>query len=384
VKKNSLPSLEEILQQTIQAIECSKAQIFDIAENARVEAEMIFQKLEIAKGKVIAIIAEIDKLERLEKIARKRLMEVSKDIKRYNEEDIRKAYLNASNLQAEVKILANKESQLKEERAELEMRYRRQLDTVLKAEQLVSHVGVVLNYLMKNIEGLNDRLDEIEARGNLGSRVIKAQEDERRRVAREIHDGPAQSMANIVLRAELCERLLDKDIALAKKEINQLKDLVRNSLKDVRKIIYDLRPMALDDLGLLPALKRYFEEFIEQNQIMIKFFSPENNERLPNTIEVAIFRVIQEALQNIQKHSGADTVTVLFDIIENNVKLVIKDNGKGFLVNEVFADKNRTGYGLLGMKERVELLNGEFSITSQLKEGTDINIVIPIHGSDEE
>ncbi|MFZ5942650.1 MAG: sensor histidine kinase [Bacillota bacterium] len=385
MKKNSIvPSLEEIIEETLKVIENSKTQIFDIAENARAEAERILGKLEMVKQKVVEVINQVEKTERLEKASRVRLMEVSRDIKKYTEEDIRKAYLNASNLQAEVKILRNKEESLREERTELERQYKRQQDTVAKAEQLVSHVGVALNYLMKNIEGLNNKLEEIEARGNLGARIIKAQEEERRRVAREIHDGPAQSMANIVLRAEFCERLIDKDIILAKKEIRNLKDLVRTSLKDVRKIIYDLRPMALDDLGLVPALNRYIEEFVERYGILVDFVPSENITRLPNTLEVTIFRVIQEALQNVQKHAQAKKVITILDISKAAAYLKIQDNGKGFDVAEIFADKDRDGYGLLGMKERVELLNGEFSIVSDEGKGTTIYISIPIQSSEEE
>jgi two-component system sensor histidine kinase DegS len=385
MRKNSvLPSLEQIIEETITAIENSKNQIFDIAENARIEAESIKKKLELINQKIVNVIIELEKMERLEKAARVRLMEVSRDIKRYNEEDIRKAYLGASDLQAEVKILQSQEKQLREERTDLERQYKRQIDTVDKAEKLVSHVGVALDYVMKNIEGINNKLEEIEARGNLGSRIIKAQEEERRRVAREIHDGPAQSMANIVLRAEFCERLLDKDVLLAKKEIGKLKELVRKSLKDVRKIIYDLRPMALDDLGLIPALKRYIDEFHERFGIIVRFLPSETNMRLPNTVEVTVFRVIQEALQNVHKHSGAEEVTINLLITDMELNLSIEDNGSGFEVNKVFVNNDRDGYGLLGMKERVELLRGQLNIHSEIGKGTEINILIPIHSIDEE
>jgi len=379
-----LPSLEQIIQETINAIENGRNQIFDIAENARMEAETTRGKLELIKLKIINVIKELERTEKLEKAARIRLMEVSRDLKRYNEDDIHRAYLNASNLQAEVRILRNQEKQLREERSELERQYKRQLDTVNKAEKLVSSVGVALDYLLKNIEGINSKIEEIEARGSLGLRIIKAQEEERRRVAREIHDGPAQSMANIVLRAEFCERLLDKDIILARKEIGQLKELVRNSLKDVRKIIYDLRPMALDDLGLIPALKRYIEDFSERFKIMVKFQPSETHSRLPNTIEVTTFRVIQEALQNVQKHSGATEVVINLLITQWQLSLTIGDNGKGFQLKDIFANSNREGYGILGMKERVELLEGQFDIQSEIGKGTEIKIVIPIHSIDEE
>jgi len=377
-KKSVVPSLEEVIEKTINAIENGKTQIFDIAENARNESERIISKLKAVRKKVIDVINELERIERLEKAARVRLMEVSRNTKNFDEEVVRKAYLNASNLQAEVRILRNKEELLRRERTELERQYKRNQDTVAKAEQLVSQIGVALNYLINNIEGINSRLEEIEARGNLGSRIIKAQEEERRRVAREIHDGPAQSMANIVLRAEFCEKLIDKDIHLAKQEIKQFKELVRSSLKDVRKIIYDLRPMALDDLGLIPAVSRYIEDFVERYNIKVSFSPSEIEKRLPNTIEVTVFRVIQEALQNVHKHTLAENVKISLVVTAKKVELAISDDGQGFVVAEVLADKEREGYGLLGMRERIELLDGQFSIKSEPGEGTDIFIKIPV------
>lgn len=385
-KKNGsvVPSLEEIIKRTIKAIEDGKSQIFDIAENARTEAERTQAKLADVKKKVVEVIKEVEKSERLEKAARIRLMEVNRDLKNFNEETIKKAYQNASDLQAKVKILRNTEKSLIAERSELEQQYKRNQETVAKAEQLVSQVGVALDYLMSNIQGINNKLEEIEARGSLGSRVIKAQEEERRRVAREIHDGPAQSMANIVLRAEFLEKLMEKDIILAKQEINQLKVLVRNSLKDVRKIIYDLRPMALDDLGLVPAVCRYIEEFIARTNIKVKFLPSRIEKRLANTLEVAIFRVIQEALQNAYKHANAASVEINLQVTDEDVVLEINDNGKGFVVEEVLVDNESESYGILGMRERVELLGGQFNIQSAPGQGAQIAITIPVQSSNEE
>lgn len=383
-KQQEMPKLEEVISKAIQAIEQSKTEIFEIAEISRNESERLKLKLLQLQEKIGKFIDKLDRLEKLEKEARFRLMTVSRDIKRYNEEDIRKAYENASNLQADVRVLRNQEKQLIEERAELEKQFLRNRQTVAKAETLVSKVGVVLDFLGGNMQGINDKLEEIEARGNLGARIIKAQEEERRRVAREIHDGPAQSMANIVLRAEFCERLIDKDIEQAKKELGHFKQLVRENLKDVRKIIYDLRPMVLDDLGLIPALSRYTEDFKVRYNINVEFVTSQNNIRLPNTLEVAIFRVIQEALQNVYKHAFAKRALVKVDITDEKVQAFIRDDGKGFNIMEVFADKEREGYGLLGMRERVELLSGTVNFYSQTGRGTEITIEIPLQNSDGE
>ena len=384
VRGSVVPSLEEIITQTLGAIENSKTQIFDIAEIAHNESERIKIKLAKLQEQVIQVIEQLDNLEKMDKKARLRLMEVSRDIKRYNEEDIRKAYEGASNVQAEVKILRNKEERLRQERTELERQYMRNRETVNKAQQLVSQVGVVLDYLSGNMQGINDKLEEIEARGSLGSRIINAQEEERRRVAREIHDGPAQSMANIVLRAEFCERLIDKDVLQAKEELKLFKDLVRNNLKDVRKIIYDLRPMVLDDLGLIPALIRYVEDFKARFNIKVDLLTSGNDIRLPNTLEVGVFRVIQEALQNVQKHAHATKVIVQLEITEKTVKVIVEDNGKGFVLSEVLSDKDREGYGLLSMRERVELLRGQIDFNSHPHIGTVITINIPLQNSNME
>ena len=241
-QQQDMPNLEEVISKALQAIEQSKEEIFEIAEISRSESERLKLKLIQLQEKICQLIDKLEHQEKLERKARYRLMLVSRDIKKYNEEDIRRAYETASNLQAEVRILRNQEKQLRIERSEVEKQFIRNRETVAKAETLVSRVGVVLDYLGGNMQDLNEKLEEIEARGSLGARIIKAQEEERRRVAREIHDGPAQSMANIVLQAEFCERLIDKDVQAAKKELVHFKQLVREDLRMYGKLfmIYDL------------------------------------------------------------------------------------------------------------------------------------------------
>jgi len=139
------------------------------------------------------------------------------------------------------------------------MRLKEAYKTVEKADNLISQIGISLSYLTGDLENVSLQIEDMKQKRLLGIRIIKAQEEERQRVAREIHDGPAQSMSHIVLKAEICERLVDSDPEKAKDELRTLKSVVRDTLRDVRKIIYDLRPMSLDDLGLIPTLQRYIE-----------------------------------------------------------------------------------------------------------------------------
>ena len=227
-------------------------------------------------------------------------------------------------------------------------------------------ISIALEYLKASA----DKEEKAEnPRENLGAKIIIAQEKERMRLAREIHDGPAQALANIIIRAEYCERLFDKNILEARKELRKLKEQIRSDLKDIRKIIYNLRPMTLDDLGLVPTVNRMIDELnSRQEDVRIGFETLNLSERLPSTYEVAVFRVIQEALNNIFKHSGANMAKITLEKKDKLVLLEIKDNGIGFDFNKEDLGKDAEGYGLLGMIERVDLIGGEIEILSALNQ----------------
>lgn len=371
-------ALDHILKETIEAIERSQTQIFEIAENARAEVKQISSELAQVKMELNAVIEEVDRLERAEKKARIRLAEVSRDFNRYTEEDIKAAYETAYSLQIELIKLREKEKMLQYRRNHLEASLRRLQLTLQKAEQLVSQVGVVLNYLSGELHDLSLKIGELQQTQQLALSIIRAQEEERKRVAREIHDGPAQSLANIVLRAEYCLKLLDKDPGQVREELQALQNIVMISLKDIRKIIFDLRPMALDDLGLVPALKRYFATYKQQYGLEVEFLFFGQERRLENTIEVALFRIIQEAVNNIKKHAGVKNAVVKMEMLPNKVTISIRDAGRGFDLNSVQGNKEGAGYGLISMRERVQLLKGQVKITTAPGKGTSISITIPL------
>ncbi|WP_016696480.1 sensor histidine kinase, partial [Rhodococcus rhodochrous] len=156
----------------------------------------------------------------------------------------------ANRIQVELSIYREREDNLKKRRNDLERQLRTLEETIERAEKLVTQMGVVLGYLTGDLSKVGEALEEAKQHQLMGLKVIQAQEEERKRVAREIHDGPAQSMANVVLRSEIVEKMLKNERILeAQMELHELKEMVRLSLADVRRIIFDLRPMALDDLG---------------------------------------------------------------------------------------------------------------------------------------
>ncbi len=378
-EKVELSQIDKIIKETIKRLEEGKEQIYGIGETARQERNELRDTIAKIKQEVLETIDKVDELEKQEKKARVHLMKVSREYERYTEEDVKDAYNHARDIQIQLGLLRGQEQQLRLRRDQMEMALRRLNETVEKAENLTSTVGVALNYLLTNLQGVGFQIEAIQQKQQLGLRVIKAQEEERKRVAREIHDGPAQSMANVVLRVEICEKLLDKDPEEVRQELSDLKGLVKASLRDVRQIIFDLRPMVLDDLGLVPALKRYFSELEDTSSLIVDYRAEvKHEERLSSTLEIAIFRIIQEAINNVLKHSGARIVTVRLETAEEQINVRIKDDGCGFDLDKAMEGSQNDNYGLIGIRERVQLLEGDFKVNTAPGKGTDVLVKIPL------
>ena len=283
-----LAQMDQIVQKTIAAIEKGKKEIFEIAEECRQECKRLESCLEELKVKIAKTIEEVERLEKLERKSRYKLMVISKNLKKYDEEDIRKAYDETKDLQIKVLIYRKQEEQLIAQRTDLEHQLRRMRSTLERAEYITSHVASAMNYLKIALTNLDDTILEIQKKEEMGIRIIMAQEEERQRVARDIHDGPAQSLSNLALKTELCEKLVDMDIDRARQEIRDLKRLVRSSLQEIRKIIFDLRPMSLDDLGLIATLKQYTNRFMNETNIDVILVTYPEYVSINPLIEVAV------------------------------------------------------------------------------------------------
>jgi two-component system sensor histidine kinase DegS len=372
--------IDKVIKKTVGVLEKSKYQIFEICENAQGERDSLHNELTKVKSELDQIITSVDKLENHYRLSRIRLTEVSRDFNRFKEEDIRKAYEAAINIQMDLTISREKESNLKVRRDELHLRIRNADRTIERAEALGSQMSVVLEYMSGDMSQVTRILESAKNRQLIGLKIIMAQEEERKRISREIHDSVAQSIANIVLRAEIAERMMSKqDMDGVKSEIYELKAQARLGLEEIRKIIFNLRPMALDDLGLIPIMRKFTQDFEERTKIGTKFKLHGIESRLPSAMEVAVFRLVQEAFTNVYKHAEASFVTLDLTYQSQMVKITIRDNGKGFLI-ESMNDKLSSGshFGIIGMRERVELLEGRFELESIVDQGTKIDMIIPI------
>ncbi len=209
-------------------------------------------------------------------------------------------------------------------------------------------------------------------------RIIEAQEQERQRLVRQLHDGPAQSLTNLILQAEICERVFDSDAERARHELGELKTSVTATFQKVRDYMFDLRPMMLDDLGLIPTLRRYVDHYNEKSGVPAVLTVTGAERRFASYKEVVIFRVIQELLANVRTHSHATRAQVFLDVSEDTVQATVEDNGSGFNVSEVLSGSQAKGIGLSTLKERVGMLGGDIRIDSAVGRGTKVSLQMSI------
>lgn len=372
--------INEILNETINTIENNREELFDIVQHARNECKKNKEELEKVQEKVGKVIEEVDVLEIEEKRSRSKLAFVSKNFQKYSEEDIRNAYEKANELRILLTLKREEERNLIERRAEFEVRLKESILVLEKAENINKQVGVAMEYLKGNLDDILTTVDDLSKKQLLGIKIIEAQEEERQRLARDMHDGPAQSMANILVKAELCERLLTNDKERTKLELVELKNIARGNLQEIRKLIYDLRPMALDDLGLIPTLERYIYNFQKETCIVVDLVVLGNIKNIQPVFEIAIFRIVQEALNNIQKHSNANNVNIIIEETLERFNLMVSDDGVGFDLDSYNngGDIRDGGFGLISMKERAELINGKLEIKASPGMGTRIYLSMPL------
>ncbi len=204
--------------------------------------------------------------------------------------------------------------------------------------------------------------------------LVNAQEAERQRLSRQMHDGPAQALSNFILQTEIAMRLMDIDAAQAREELSNLKLAALNTFQKVRNFIFELRPMMLDDLGLVPTLRKYSEAFREQTGLEIHLIVSGVERRLEPYLEVMIFRAIQELLGNVARHSQATTVKVNLDMGDQQVRVSVDDNGKGI---DTGALERSSGLGLKLIRERAEMLGGTFEVDSAVGKGTRVTFTVP-------
>jgi two-component system sensor histidine kinase DegS len=208
--------------------------------------------------------------------------------------------------------------------------------------------------------------------------MVEAQETERQRLARQMHDGPAQSLTNFILQAEICQRLFDRNPARAEEELNNLKTAASSTFQKVRDFIFDLRPMMLDDLGLVPTIRRYVEAFQDKTDIDTQLNILGDERRLPSHIEVMMFRSIQTVMGNARDNLGAKSINIVLDVGPEWLRATVEHDGRGFDPTVLTDPDTEDSAGLRTLRERIELVSGSIDVYSAEGETSRFIILLPI------
>ena len=404
-------SLKKILSSTIETIEDNKTQVFSIYETARDEVEASKKQLEDLKFQVRQTVDRVDALEKQEQQAKQKLARVSADFTNSSEERIRQCYDEVRDVQVALAVERDKEKRLREQRDKLEIRLRHLSVMLQQAEHLTLAIGSVLNYLSTQVTGVVWQIEKVQKDKLVGARIIKAVEDERYRMSRELHDGPAQDLANLIFQTSICEKLVDFKPEEAKQNLQEMRQQVRDCLSSVRQVIFDMRPMALDDLGLEAALHQLVAKMATRGVVAAEYQLDGDPVRLSKYVEVAAFRIVQEALNNVAHHSGQKNASVRVLYTKTALSILVEDQGDGFDMDEFelaqaaaeaqadekdettmdeAAGEDEAGtppretlhFGLTSMKERAKMIGAEFQVTSAPGKGTRVHLRIPYKKED--
>lgn len=270
---------------------------------------------------------------------------------------------------------------------------RGQLEKFQSNKEYLEQEQIYLSNLLNRLQGA-DIIPEVTDRGSSAQRtagsinivrIVQAQEDERQRLARQMHDGPAQSLTNFILQAEICQKLFDRNPDRAAEELDNLKTSASVTFQKVRDFIFDLRPMMLDDLGVVPTVRRYVESFKDKNDIDASLELMGEDRRLQNYHEVLIFRGIQELMVQARDYAAPTKLTVKLDIGPERVKASVEDNGRGFDVQTALSSAPVEGQqpdpriqSIITMKERFELVGGSLTVISSETDGTIVRFELPV------
>lgn len=327
--------------------------------------ESIEEKVQQAEGKLVGVTTKIKQSQvEVDKLAQRsighsaKIRNIKDNTEEFTSDVVREAYEEALDSQQRLFVMRGQMDKLKTEKVHL--------------QEFIMQMQDMTGFLTKTplLEGEDPELNATE----FVESVIQAQELERKRLSNKMHDGPAQALSNFILQVEIAQRLFDIDLDQARDELDALKVTANATFTKVRDFIFELRPMMLDDLGLIPTLRHYFDALKEQHETEVHLTISGTERRLESYLEIMIFRAIQELVSNASRHSKANTIRAHIDTGEERVIVNVEDDGKGFNEEQMLD----ASMGIKVIKERVDILGGEFNIDTAIGQGTRIGFTIPL------
>lgn len=347
-----------------------------LEDECRRELELSVQSMNEIQLLVTKTNSEVEKLANRELQMSNRVRDMEMHLDNYSREDIRDLYNTGHEIQlrlfmmrSQAEQLQNRQQHIKEYQEKLHL-----LVDLLGIQALAneeSSTSQTIPFLRNATGSLSPGTELISTPSILS--IIEAQEDERLRISRQIHDGPTQALTNLILRAEICERLIDRDVAEARSELSGLKAMIGASLQETRRLIFDLRPMILDDLGLVPTLRRYITELGRLKQIQSTVRGPEHDIQLNTTMQVALFRMVQAILAAILAEGVAETIDVSVEREATVARIRVAASSvetERAVVEERLQETH--------FQHRLQLLNATMSPEPRANRGISVDVMIPV------
>ncbi len=380
--KSKFEELNTIIDNTKRTMRERISEVNEITNFANMEyneLEEEFLKLKIETEELIKKV-DLLKIDYIE--AKKKLRKANIDPESsFTVKEINDFYEKTDELRKLLSSEEEKETAIRIRRNELELHLKTVRRVQEKSEKIKSNFEMAFTVIAGDLEKLTKDIGDIEHTEIWGMKVIEAQEKEKQRIARDLHDGPAQNLTNLLIKTEVCLRFLENDVNKARKEMTFLKTLLRETINDTRNLIYNLRPMSIDDLGLVPALERHIDKVIDDSGMNIEFITRGikyyRSTLYEESVVLTIFRIVQESLSNCVKYSKASKVIVALSFFEDKIELSVSDDGIGFNSDDIRLELDlSSGFGISMMKERANLLRSKFEINSELDKGTTVNLVV--------
>ena len=382
--------LNQMLDETVTIIENHKTQFFNIYQSLKAEIESTEKQLTGLQGQTIQSGNLINKLMKQEQQSKQDFAKVSAQ-SNATEDELKASYETVKKVQNALSFEQERWKELGQLGDKTEWRLKHLQSRLKQTEELSLVIGTMLHYLSSRIKGFvySEYYLQVEEKTQR-AQIVQAQEQERHRMAREIHDGPAMSLENIILE-------LDREV-----DVNELRMQLNDCLDSVRQIMFNLRPLALENLGLTAAVQQLIANFAERGILNATFSIDGKEIKLPQYVETAVFRIIQESLNNVVLHSGVNTASVRMLYSNSALSILIADEGKGFDPEENLKKQSHLlkkidlkgtehykvseiancYYGVLSMQERAKIIGAELKIISAVGKGTKVHCKIPYKTED--
>ena len=394
--------LNKVLDNTVNMIEQYKSQFIEIHKLIKLEIDSTQKQLNTLQSSTISAMNNIDALMKQEQAAKQNFAKVSGS-PNVSEDELKSSYDGVKKVQTALEFEQQRWKTLGEQGDKTERRLKVLNSRLKQAEQLSMTIGTILHYLSTRIKGFVYSEYYIKPQEkSINAQIIRAQEDERHRISRELHDGAEHEVENIIAQTEAIENLIDTDLNAAKSSLHSLKNQLNECLNTIRQTMFNLRPLALEAQGLTSAIKQLVDRLSERGLLSVTYAVDGKEIALPQYIEAAVFRIVQESLNNVMQHSNVKSAQVRLRYAPSALSILVQDEGQGFDADENLQKQEAVNqkidlhsteyyksreiancyYGLLGMRERAKFIGAELNIISAVGKGTKVHLKVPFKNSD--